>query len=121
MFEKQTQQSEFVPKPWGHEIIWAHTGEYVGKLLFIRAGESLSLQYHELKEETMFLESGEVQLEVGEDVRALQTVHFTPGTAYHIPPGLLHRLTAVTDCRIFEVSTPHLADVVRVQDRYGRK
>ena len=121
MFEKQTQQSEYVAKPWGHEIIWARTGEYVGKVLFIKAGETLSLQYHELKEETMFLESGEVRLEVGDDVRQLQVIAFPTGSSFHIPPGLLHRLTAITDCRIFEVSTPHLSDVVRVQDRYGRK
>lgn len=68
----------------------------------------------------MFLESGEVRLEVGQDATQLYTVAFPVGTSFHIPPGLLHRLTAVTDCRIFEVSTPQLADVVRVQDRYGR-
>lgn len=135
MFEKQTQPSnatpatsnsstpancQFVAKPWGHELIWAHTDDYVGKVLFIRAGESLSLQYHELKEETMFLESGEVRLEAGPDAENLRVIPFAAGSSFHIPPRLLHRLTAVSDCRIFEVSTPQLTDVVRVQDRYGR-
>ena len=121
MFANQTAQGETVQKPWGYELIWAKTDTYVGKLLFIRAGEGLSLQYHRTKEETMFLESGQCELEFGRDESTLEKIQFTPGTSFHIVPGLLHRLTAVTDCRIFEVSTPHLSDVVRVKDRYGRK
>ncbi len=109
-----------VEKPWGYELIWAETENYVGKILFVKAGESLSLQYHRIKEETMFLESGEVLLESGTDENNLQPVSFAAGTAFHISPGVLHRLTAKTDCRVFEVSTPHLNDVVRLKDRYGR-
>lgn len=110
-----------VDKPWGYELIWAETKDYVAKLLFIRAGESLSLQYHQVKSETLFLESGQCDLLAGEHESQLQKQDFKTGTAFHIPPGLRHRMTAVTDCRIFEVSTPHLTDVVRLEDRYGRK
>ncbi len=112
---------ERIEKPWGYEIIWAKTKDYVAKILFVKAGESLSLQYHKVKEETMFLETGECRLDAGENEEQLKPVNFTQGTAFHIPPGLLHRITAVTDVRIFEVSTPHLSDVVRLKDRYGRQ
>lgn len=109
-----------IEKPWGYELIWAETKQYVGKILFVKAGESLSLQYHNIKEETMFLESGEILLESGTSEANLKPVPFAAGTAFHIPPGVLHRLTAKTDCRVFEVSTPQLDDVVRLKDRYGR-
>jgi mannose-6-phosphate isomerase len=112
---------ERIEKPWGYEIIWAKTKDYVAKILFVKAGESLSLQYHKVKEETMFLETGECRLDAGENEEQLKPVNFKQGTAFHIPPGLLHRITAVTDVRIFEVSTPHLSDVVRLKDRYGRQ
>lgn len=120
MSAKQTQPGRRVEKPWGYELIWAETPAYVAKLLFIKAGESLSLQYHRVKEETMFLESGEVLLEAGDDEASVAPVSFPPGSVFHIPPGVLHRLTAKTDVRIFEASTPHLGDVVRLKDRYGR-
>jgi mannose-6-phosphate isomerase len=112
---------ERIEKPWGHEIIWAKTKDYVAKLLFVKAGEGLSLQYHKLKEETMFLESGDCRLEAGESEDQLRPVEFKTGSAFHIPPGMLHRITAISDVRIFEVSTPHLSDVVRLKDRYGRQ
>jgi len=117
---KSTQPGKKIEKPWGYELIWAHTPVYVAKLLFVRAGESLSLQYHRVKEETMYLESGDLLLEAGDDEASLQPVPFPAGHVFHIPPGTLHRLTARTDCRIFEASTPHLDDVVRLKDRYGR-
>ncbi len=120
MSAKSTSPVERIDKPWGHELLWAKTEHYVAKLLYVRAGESLSLQYHQLKEETLYLESGECVLLAGESETQLETVPFTLHTAFHIPPKLLHRLSAITDCRIFEVSTPHLADVVRLEDRYGR-
>ena len=107
-------------KPWGYELLWAHTKDYVAKLLFVKAGESLSLQYHKIKEETLFLESGHCHLQTGPDAENLQTIDFMPGDVFHIDPGRIHRMTAVSDCRIFEVSTPHLDDVVRLEDRYGR-
>ena len=118
--ENQTHLGRKVEKPWGYELIWAETDKYVAKLLFVKAGESLSLQYHRIKEETMYLESGDILLEAGDSEESLAPVEFKAGSVFHIPPGTLHRLTARTDCRIFEASTPHLDDVVRLQDKYGR-
>lgn len=109
-----------VEKPWGHEIIWAHTDGYLGKILFIRAGEAMSLQFHEVKDETLHLLDGELLLEVGRAPRALQSCDLQAGESIHIRPGLLHQITAVTDCRILEASTPEADDVVRIRDRYGR-
>ena len=109
-----------IEKPWGYELIWANTHQYVAKILFVRAGQSLSLQYHRVKEETLFLEDGDCLLEAGDDEASLKPVAFPKGTAFHVPPGRLHRIAAKSDCRIFEVSTPHLSDVVRLKDSYGR-
>lgn len=120
MSEKPTQSCKKTDKPWGYEILWAHTPDYVAKILFVKAGESLSLQYHRVKEETMYFESGSCLVQTGANEDSLDTHTFQPGDVFHIRPGTLHRLTAQTDCRIFEVSTPHLDDVVRLQDRYGR-
>jgi mannose-6-phosphate isomerase-like protein (cupin superfamily) len=111
---------EHVPKPWGHETIWAHTDRYVGKILHVRQGEALSLQYHRTKDETLRVLTGAIVLEVGTDERALQTVQLGPGDAWHITPGTRHRLTALEEADVLEVSTPELADVVRLEDRYGR-
>lgn len=111
---------ERVDKPWGHELIWARTDRYVGKLLHIEAGHALSLQYHRRKDETLYLLSGTLQLEVGDDERALETVELQPGASVRMWPGRRHRLTARTTCEVFEVSTPELDDVVRLEDRYGR-
>jgi mannose-6-phosphate isomerase-like protein (cupin superfamily) len=109
-----------IDKPWGYELIWAETDDYVGKLLFVRAGESLSLQFHEEKDETLFLSSGELRLELGSGVHNMEPVDLRVGQRVRIVPGVLHRMEAVTDCTVFEVSTAHLDDVVRVRDRYGR-
>ncbi|HSN67797.1 MAG TPA: cupin domain-containing protein [Thermoanaerobaculia bacterium] len=109
-----------VPKPWGHELIWAHTDRYVGKILHLNAGESLSLQYHEKKEETLYLLSGRVLLTLKND-REGRDVEMRAGEAFHIPPRLIHRMQAVEDSDILEVSTTELDDVVRLEDRYGRK
>ncbi|MEX0856256.1 MAG: cupin [Gemmatimonadota bacterium] len=109
-----------VEKPWGYELIWARTDEYVGKLLFVRAGEALSLQFHEEKDETLFLYSGEIRFEVGAGINSLHLVPLGVGQAIRIVPGTLHRMEAVTDCTIFETSTTQLDDVVRLNDRYGR-
>lgn len=92
----------------------------MGKILFVRAGESLSLQYHEKKEETLFVESGSCHLQAGVERDRLTVFSLEAGGIFHLKPGTLHRLTAVTDCRLFEVSTPELSDVVRLEDRYGR-
>ena len=111
-----------VPKPWGHEIIWAHTDRYVGKILHVKAGQALSVQYHERKDETVYLLSGEliywVKLPGTEELRD-QKLHV--GDAFRITPGTVHYMEAVTDCDILEASTPELDDVVRIKDRYGRE
>ena len=110
-----------VDKPWGHELIWARTDRYVGKILHVRAGEALSLQYHRVKDETIMLLSGRMELQYfvdGEPPRVTQLVAREP---FHIPPGLRHRMVALEDTDIVEVSTPELDDVVRLEDRYGRK
>lgn len=120
MLKKWIHRGEQTDKPWGYEILWAKTDDYVGKILFVKAGQSLSLQYHRQKEETIHLESGECQLEAGTSENDLSTITMKPGDTFHVPPGRLHRLQAVTDCRFFEVSTPHLDDVVRLKDHYGR-
>jgi mannose-6-phosphate isomerase len=108
-----------VDKPWGHEDIWAETSRYAGKFLVIRAGEMLSRQYHERKEETICVLEGVLRLEVGagpDEVR-----HLTPGQAFHVTPGTIHRFCAeADDVRLVEVSTPELDDVVRLADKYAR-
>jgi len=110
-----------VEKPWGYEEIFARTGAYVGKILFIKAGEALSLQYHERKEETIRIQSGEMNLIVGSNVEDLRQLRLDSNEVFHIEPGTIHRMVAITDCTLFEVSTPELDDVVRLEDRYGRE
>ncbi|MGI8861533.1 MAG: cupin domain-containing protein [Gaiellaceae bacterium] len=111
-----------VEKPWGWELIWAEAEQYVGKLLFIRAGEALSLQYHEVKDESWLVHEGRARLELGRrGDDELDVVEVGPGEALRCPPGTVHRLTALEDTLIVEVSTPHLDDVVRIEDRYGRE
>jgi mannose-6-phosphate isomerase-like protein (cupin superfamily) len=110
-----------VEKPWGHELIWAENELYVGKLLFVRAGHALSLQYHEVKDESWYVESGTARLELGTaGETALTALDIGPGDAFRYTPRTVHRVTATTDLTIFEVSTPHLEDVVRLEDQYGR-
>ena len=117
---KQKAEVGRVEKPWGYEIIWANTDKYVGKTLFVKAGEALSLQYHERKDEVLYLHEGVLKLEVGETNDDLQAVQMNPGDAYRMVPGTRHRITAETDCLLLEASTPELDDVVRIEDRYGR-
>jgi len=109
-----------VEKPWGYEIIWAHTDRYVGKILHINAGHALSVQYHEVKDETVYLLSGELIYRVWENGRP-KDVGLKVGQAFRITPHTIHQMEAVTDCDVLEASTPHLDDVVRLQDRYGRE
>jgi len=111
---------EHIPKPWGYETIWAKTDRYVGKVLHVRKGESLSLQYHRVKDETIRVLSGALSFEVGTDDTHHRTVRIGPGSGWHIVPGTRHRMTALEDTDILEVSTPELEDVVRLEDRYGR-
>ena len=108
-----------VPKPWGYELIFAKTDRYVGKILHINKGEALSLQYHEMKEETLFVVDGELRLTIEWDGDRRE-VPLRKGEAFHIPPHLIHRMTAIVDTDVAEVSTPELDDVVRLEDRYGR-
>lgn len=111
-----------VEKPWGHELIWAHTDRYVGKILHITAGHALSVQYHERKDETIHLLSGEmiywVQLPGDSELRDQQ---LRTGDSFRITPGTIHYMEAITDCDVLEASTPELDDVVRLKDRYGRE
>lgn len=114
------QKIHRVEKPWGYELIWAKTKDYVGKVLHINKGHKLSLQYHRVKEETIFLQSGKMTLVFENDSGVLEEVLLLPGEVHHIPVGKKHRMIAVEDCDVFEVSTPQLDDVVRLEDGYGR-
>jgi mannose-6-phosphate isomerase len=111
---------KIVNKPWGHELIWAHSDRYVGKILHITAGHALSLQYHERKDETIHLLSGEMRYLVKIDGE-LRDVELKAGESFRNVPGTVHQMIAVTDCDVLEVSTPDLDDVVRLEDRYGRQ
>jgi quercetin dioxygenase-like cupin family protein len=109
-----------VEKPWGFELHWARTARYVGKLIHVNAGHALSLQYHNVKDETIYLHSGRLLFEIQEN-GALTKREMHPGERVHITPKTVHRMTAIEDSDIFEVSTPELDDVVRLEDRYGRE
>jgi mannose-6-phosphate isomerase len=109
-----------VEKPWGYELHWAKTDRYVGKLIHVNAGHALSLQFHNLKDETIYLHSGRLMFEIQEGEK-LVSHDMRPGEHVHITPKTIHRMTAVEDSDIFEVSTPELDDVVRLEDRYGRE
>jgi mannose-6-phosphate isomerase-like protein (cupin superfamily) len=106
-----------VEKPWGWELIWAHSEHYCGKILFVREGEQLSLQFHNRKDETIYVHTGRIEIEIGEDAepRGVEA-----GAAVRIRPGLVHRWRALEDSLVLEASTPELDDVVRLEDRYGR-
>jgi mannose-6-phosphate isomerase-like protein (cupin superfamily) len=110
-----------VEKPWGWELIWAHAEAYVGKILFVRAGHSLSLQFHREKDEAWYVQSGRAKLELGDSGDAvLNTEVIAAGACFRFRPGTVHRVTALEDTTIIEVSTPQLDDVVRLEDVYGR-
>ena len=110
-----------VDKPWGHEEHFALVaGRYCGKTLHIRAGQALSLQYHEVKEETVCVQSGRLLFHVGKDQAALDEFELLPGEAVHLSPGMIHRMTAIEDTVVLEASTTELWDVIRLEDRYGR-
>ena len=110
-----------VDKPWGYELIWAVAEAYVGKILFVEAGQSLSLQFHRQKDESWFVQSGRAKLELGaEGAEQLVESEIGAGDAFRYRPGTVHRVTAIEDTTILEVSTPHLEDIVRLADAYGR-
>ena len=110
-----------VEKPWGHEMIWAVTDRYVGKVLHIKAGHRLSLQYHRKKDETVMVWAGKMHFEHFAEGQAPQIKEMGPGDAFHVTPLLRHRMIAVEDTDVFEVSTTELDDVVRLEDAYGRE
>lgn len=111
-----------VEKPWGYELIWALSETYCGKVLFVRAGAALSLQFHNLKDESWLVQSGRAKLELGDvGQQALDEEVVGAGAAFRYRPGTVHRVTAIEDTTILEVSTPHLDDIVRLEDLYGRE
>jgi len=109
-----------VDKPWGYELIWAETDRYVGKILHIAAGQKLSRQYHVRKDETFLVQAGAMDLEIGAGAD-LKVLRMGPRDAFHCPPNTIHRMVAVSDVDVVEVSTPELDDVVRLEDAYGRQ
>jgi mannose-6-phosphate isomerase-like protein (cupin superfamily) len=111
---------ERVEKPWGYELIWARTDRYVGKILHVNRQQCLSYQYHRVKDETIHLLRGLIDLEVGTADGQRRVVRLQPGDSFRIPAGLRHRMTALEDSDLLEASTPELDDVVRLEDRYGR-
>ena len=113
-------KTQRVSKPWGHELIWAHTDRYVGKILHIKAGHALSLQFHHKKDEVVHVLAGQMKFVHGADEKEMTELVMNPGDSFHVTPLLRHRMVAVTDCDILEASTPELDDVVRLEDRYGR-
>jgi quercetin dioxygenase-like cupin family protein len=110
-----------VEKPWGYEIWWARTDRYVGKLIHINQGHALSLQYHRIKDETIFVSRGRMLFESQDADGTLVGREMGPGEAVHVSPPTVHRMTALEDTDVFEVSTPEVDDVVRLEDRYGRQ
>lgn len=114
------QDAQRIEKPWGHELIWARTDRYVGKIIVIRAGRRLSLQYHERKDESILVVRGRMRLHLEGDDGRIDVVELAPGDHRRIPVGRRHRFEAIEDLEVVEVSTPELEDVVRVEDDYGR-
>jgi mannose-6-phosphate isomerase len=120
--DKWTFEPRRVEKPWGWELIWAVAEQYVGKVLFVKAGESLSLQFHNEKDESWYIQSGRAELELGDAGQGiLNSEVVATGACFRYRPGTVHRVTALEDTTILEVSTNHLDDVVRLEDRYGRE
>lgn len=109
-----------IEKPWGYEVIWASTDRYVGKIIHVKAGEALSLQYHRQKDETLYLLTGSLRFWAGPSVGHLEELVLEEGDSIRIRPGTVHRMEALTDVDVLEASTPELDDVVRLEDRYGR-
>ena len=120
--DRWSVDSRRVEKPWGYELIWALTDQYCGKVLFVKAGQSLSLQFHRRKDESWLVQSGRARIELGDAGQAVLAEEVVAsGAAFHFVPGTVHRVTALEDTTILEVSTPYLEDVVRLADAYGRE
>ena len=116
----QGSEQRRVEKPWGHEIWWAQTDDYAGKILVVNAGQQLSLQQHRKKDESSYLLSGQLRLTQGRSQAELTDREIGPGESWRIEPGVIHSIEALTDSVVLEVSTPQLDDVIRLDDRYGR-
>jgi mannose-6-phosphate isomerase len=110
-----------VPKPWGHELIWAVTDRYCGKVIAINAGHRLSLQRHERKDESVYVLSGRLRLHLEDDDGVVKVLDLGPGESRHVPPHRIHRFEAHEPVELIEVSTPELDDVERLEDDYGRE
>jgi mannose-6-phosphate isomerase len=110
-----------VDKPWGHELIWAQTDRYVGKILVIEAGRRLSLQRHRVKDESIYVTSGRLRLSLEDDEGTVCVEEIGPGEFRRVPTGRIHRYEAIERCELIEVSTPELDDVVRIEDDFGRE
>jgi mannose-6-phosphate isomerase len=119
--EPGERSGRHVDKPWGHELIWAHTPQYVGKILVIETGRRLSLQKHEVKDESILVTAGRLRLYLEDDDGAVRVEELGPGDARHVATGRIHRYEAIERCEIVEVSTPELDDVVRLEDDFGRE
>ncbi|MDQ3858453.1 MAG: cupin domain-containing protein [Actinomycetota bacterium] len=119
-FDSCENEVRHVDKPWGYEVIWGLTERYCGKLLFVRAGEQLSLQLHRRKDEVIYVHDGEIELEIGDEGSARESRVIPAGRAFRLRPGVVHRWRALEDSVILEVSTPEIDDVVRLEDQYGR-
>ena len=117
MTDKLPRKTE---KPWGFELLFARTPKYAGKVIFIRKGHRLSLQYHKKKDECMYIYQGKVRIEIEGADGGMTSYIAQPGHSIRIPPHTKHRLEAIEDTTFLEVSTPELEDVVRVEDDYGR-
>ena len=121
MTEDVRPEARRVEKPWGHELIWAHTDRYVGKVLVIEAGKRLSLQRHEVKDESIYVTSGRLRLYLEDDRGTIQVEELTAGAHRHVPTGRIHRYEAIDRTELMEVSTPELDDVIRIEDDFGRE
>ena len=120
--ERWATKARRVDKPWGWELVWAETEQYVGKVLFVKAGESLSLQFHRVKDESWYLYAGRAKVELGDAGQAALKEEVVSAPAFfRFQPGTVHRVSAIEDTTIIEVSTPQLDDVVRLEDLYGRE
>ena len=120
--DRWATEARRVEKPWGWELVWAETEQYVGKVLFVKAGESLSLQFHRVKDESWYVYSGRAKVELGDaGEAALKEEVVSAPASFRFRPGTVHRVTAIEDTTIIEVSTPHLDDIVRLEDAYGRE
>ena len=121
MSDNPSDAGRRVAKPWGHELIWAQTDRYVGKILVIEAGRRLSLQRHQVKDESIYVASGRLRLFLEDDEGTVCVEEIGPGEFRRVPTGRIHRYEAIDRCELIEVSTPELDDVVRLEDDFGRE